>query len=93
MLWGKVAGNQTNQFLQEKVEKLVLLDILRIETTRPATIGIRLRKSTTSILKEEQAIKSGAEKPCSYETALKRNIRGSGNSLDEKVVKYSSLED
>lgn len=66
------------EIFPEKVEKLVLLDILRIETTRPATIGIRLRKSTTSILKEEQAIKSGAEKPCSYEIALKRTKIGDG---------------
>jgi len=73
------------EIFPEKVEKLVLLDIVRVEITRPETIGLRLRKSTISILKEEQAINSSAEKPCNYEVAIKRAIRGSGNSLDEKA--------
>jgi len=75
------------QIFPEKVEKLVLLDIVRVETTRPETIGIRLRKSVNTILKEEEAIGAGHEKPCSYETALKRTIRGSGNSLDAEACK------
>ena len=75
------------EIFPEKVKKLVMLDVVRAPITRPETIGRRLRIATTSILKEEQAIKSGPEKPCSYEVAIKRSIRGSGNSLDEKACK------
>ena len=66
----------------EQVEKLVMLDIVRAQTTFPETMGNRLRKSTNVILKEEEAIIAGPEKPCSYETALKRALMGSFYSLD-----------
>jgi len=70
------------EIFPEQVEKLVMLDIVRAQTTFPETMGNRLRKSTNVILKQEEAIIAGPEKPCSYETALKRSIMGSFNSLD-----------
>ena len=69
----------------EKVDKLLLLDIIRASPTRPNEISYRLRKTVGVLLKEEEAIKAGPEKPCSYETAVKRNIIGTGGSVDKKA--------
>ena len=73
------------EIFPEKVEKLILLDIVRVQTTIPDTMGIRLRKSTDVNVKQEEAIMAGPEKPCSYETALKRCILGSFESLDVRA--------
>lgn len=68
----------------EKVEKLVNLDIVRVVTTRPETMNLRLKKTVNKLLKYETAIKSGPEKPFSYETAVEKSINGSFGSLDRK---------
>ena len=67
----------------EKVEKLVCLDVIRAEVTRPDTSGYRLRKTAGKLLKIEADILAGPEKPVSYEEALKKNIAGSFGSLDK----------
>jgi hypothetical protein len=69
----------------EKVDKMVCLDIVRPTPTIPETVGYRLRKTIGVLLRAEEAIKAGPEKPCSYETAVKRNIRGTFGSLDDKA--------
>ena len=71
----------------ERVEKVVLLDIVRVETTRPESMHIRLRKTVNVLLKLEQSVIAGPEKPCSYETAVKRNILGSCGSLDVEACR------
>ena len=69
----------------ERVDKLVLLDIVRAETTKPEYMHIRFRKVVNVLLKQEKAIKAGPEKPMSYASAVKRNIYGSCGSLDEEA--------
>lgn len=69
----------------EKVEKLVCLDIFALTPTIPETMAYRLRKTVGVLLQAEEAIKAGPEKPCSYETAVKRSIRGTGGALDEQA--------
>lgn len=69
----------------EKVDKLVCLDVVRVIPTITEKIDRRLRKAVNKLLKIENAILAGPEKPMSYETAMQRCITGSFGSLDEKA--------
>ena len=69
----------------EKVDKLVNIDLVRVLVTRTETIDVKFRKTVHKLLKYEQAILEGPEKPISYETAVKRCIEGSFGSLNEKA--------
>ena len=69
----------------EKVDKLISLDIVRVETTRPETVDLRFRKTVGKLLKYEGEILAGAEKPFSYEEAIEKCISGTFGSLDEKA--------
>lgn len=69
----------------EKVEKVVCLDIIRATPTISATVDLRLRKTVGKLLKYEEAIIAGPEKPISYESAVRRCIEGTFGSLDEKA--------
>ncbi len=69
----------------EKVDKLVCLDVVRVIPTITETIDRRLRKAVGKLLKLENAIFEGQEKPMSYETAVERCIVGTFGSLDEKA--------
>lgn len=69
----------------EKVDKLISLDIVRVETTRPGTIDVRFRKTVGKLLKYEQEIIAGSEKPFSYEEALEKCISGTFGSLDKNA--------
>ena len=69
----------------ERVEKLVMLDIARTSTTIPEMIDHRLRKTTEKLLKYEEAIIAGPEKPISYEEAVEKGIKGSFGSLNEEA--------
>ena len=68
----------------EKVDKLVCLDVIRVIPTKTETIDLRLRKAVAKLLKFENAIIAGPEKPMSYETAVERCVVGTFGSLDEK---------
>lgn len=69
----------------EKVEKLIMLDIVRVMPTKPETVNVRFRKTVGKLLKYETEILAGQEKPISYETAIEKSIGGSFGSLDEKA--------
>lgn len=69
----------------EKVEKFVLIDIVRVMPTVPETIDIRFRKTVGKLLKYEREIIAGPEKPISYEAAIEKSVNGSFGSLDENA--------
>lgn len=69
----------------EKVDKLVNIDVVRAITTTTETVDRRLRNVVEKLLKFEDSIISGSEKPISYETAMERNISGTFGSLDEEA--------
>jgi pimeloyl-ACP methyl ester carboxylesterase len=69
----------------EKVVKLVNVDIVRVTTTRAETMNLRLRKTVGKLLKYENAIMQGPEKPITYETAIEKSINGSFGSLNRKA--------
>ena len=69
----------------EKVHKVICLDIIRATPTIPSTVHIRLRKTVGKLLKYEEAIIAGPEKPMSYESIVERCIEGTFGSLDEKA--------
>lgn len=69
----------------EKVDKLISIDIVRLETTRPETIDVRFRKTVGKLLKYEAEIIAGPEKPFSYEEAIEKCIGGTFGSLDRKA--------
>lgn len=72
----------------ERVDKLVLLDIVRATPTRPDTVDVRLRKTVGKLLKYEAAILAGPEAPFSYEEAVEKSISGSFGSLDETACHF-----
>ena len=69
----------------ERVDKLVMLDISRVPATIPELIDLRLRKTAEKLLKYEEAIIAGPEKPMSYEEAVRRGVEGSFGSLNEEA--------
>ncbi|EFX76294.1 hypothetical protein DAPPUDRAFT_306263 [Daphnia pulex] len=69
----------------DKVDKLIQLDIVRVETTKPESIDYRLRKTVGKLLKYEAEIIAGPEKPFSYEEAIEKCIGGTFGSLDKKA--------
>lgn len=69
----------------EKVEKLVTLDVVRGIPTIPEKVDRRLRNIVEKLLQYEEDIIAGPEKPISYETAIRRSVRGTLGSLDEKA--------
>lgn len=69
----------------EKVDKVVLLDIIRATPTKTEMVDVRFRKTVGKLLKYEAAILAGPEKPFSYEAAIEKSISGSFGSLDEKA--------
>lgn len=72
----------------ERVDKLISLDIVRVETTRPETVDVRFRKTVGKLLKYEAEILAGPEKPFSNEEAIEKCISGTFGSLDEKACEY-----
>lgn len=68
-----------------KVDKLINIDIVRVETTRSETIDVRFRKTVGKLLKYENEIIAGSEKPFSYEEAVEKCISGTFGSLDENA--------
>ena len=69
----------------ERLERIVMLDIARVQVTLPETVDLRLRKTTGKLLKYEEAIIAGPEKPISYEEAVQKAIEGSFGSLNEEA--------
>lgn len=69
----------------EKVDKLVCLDVVRVIPTKTETIDLRLRKAVNKLLKLENAILAGPEKPMSYEVAIDKCVTGTFGSLDKKA--------
>jgi len=69
----------------DRVEKLIMLDILRATPTITQTVDIRLRKTVSKLLKYENAIIAGPEQPMSYEEAVEKAVSGTFGSLDEKA--------
>ena len=70
----------------EKVDKLISIDIVRVETTRPETIDVRFRKTVGKLLKYEADIIAKPEKPFgSIEEVVERVVSGTFGSLDEKA--------
>ena len=69
----------------ERVEKLINLDIVRLNVTLPETVDIRLRKTIGKLLKYEREIIAGEEIPMTYEEAVEKGIQGSFGSLDRKA--------
>ena len=69
----------------ERLDKIVLLDILRSTPTITETVDIRLRKTVSKLLKYENEIISGPEKPISYEEAVEKAVSGTFGSLDENA--------
>ena len=67
------------------MEKLVVLDVVRGIPTIPEKIDRRLRNIVEKLLQYEEDILAGPEKPMSYETAIKRSVRMTLGSLDEKA--------
>lgn len=67
----------------EKVDKLICIDVVRVIPTKTETLHLRLRKAVGKMLKIEDAIIAGPEKPISYETAKERCVMGTFGSLDE----------
>jgi hypothetical protein len=60
----------------DKVDKLVCLDVVRVIPTKTETIHLRLQKATHKLLKLENAIIAGPEKPMSYADAVERCVMG-----------------
>lgn len=71
----------------EKVDKIVNIDLVRVIVTRTETVDYKFRKAVEKLLKYENAIVAGPEKPISYETAVKKCIEGTFGSLDEPACK------
>lgn len=69
----------------EKVDKLVCLDVIRSIPTITEKIHVRLRKAVGKLLRYEDAIIAGPERPISYDKAVERCIGGTFGSLDEKA--------
>lgn len=69
----------------EKVDKLVCLDVVRSIPTITEKIHLRMRKAVGKLLRYEDAIIAGPERPISYEKAVERSITGTFGSLDEKA--------
>ena len=69
----------------DRLEKLVLLDILRLTPTIPDTVDVRLRKTVSKLLKYENDIIAGSEKPISYEETVEKAVSGTFGSLDEQA--------
>lgn len=69
----------------DRVLKLINLDIVRMNVTIPETIDVRLRKTVGKLLKYEEEIVGGYEKPISYEEAVGKGIDGSFGSLNEEA--------
>lgn len=69
----------------ERLEKVVMLDIARVQITLSETVDARLRKTVGKLLKYEEAIIAGQEKPISYEEAVQKAIEGSFGSLNEEA--------
>ena len=66
-----------------RIEKLICLDVIRPIPTITETIDKRLRKTIQVLLKHEENIIAGSEKPISFEKAVQRSVMGSFESLDE----------
>lgn len=66
-----------------RIEKLICLDVIRPIPTITETIDKRLRKTIEVLLKQEEKIIEGAEKPMSFEKAIEKSVMGSFESLDE----------
>lgn len=69
----------------EKVDKLVCLDVIRVIPTLTEKLDRRLRKAVGKMLKYEDAILAGPEKPISYEKAIERSVATTFGSLNEKA--------
>lgn len=69
----------------EHVAKLVNIDLLRVITTRSESVDYKFRKTVGKLLKYEDAIIAGVEKPFTYEAAIQKCIEGTFGSLDEKA--------
>lgn len=69
----------------ERVDKIVMLDIARVNATMPDMVDRRLRKTAEKLLKYEEATLAGPEKPISYEAAVEKGIQGSFGSLNEEA--------
>lgn len=69
----------------ERVEKLVCLDVIRSIPTLTETLDRRLRKAVGKMLKYEDAILAGPEKPISYEMAVERTVSSTFGSINEKA--------